>query len=207
MKIELINCDIKIGKKTILKDVSFDLKPNTFYHLKGKNGSGKTVFLQSLLGFNKATGNRTNEYTHKDICYIPDVPFFSAQESVSDVLKAITYFYDSDLVEVMNIMEHLKFDPTVLLTQKIASLSKGTQKKLELIPLFLKPMKCYLLDEITHGLDTDTLIIVCSRLQELSNHQTAMILTEHNQHILQYLKHLVPNMKEITCVNQKIIKN
>ena len=208
MRIELKNCHIKIGKKTILKDVCFKLQKEDFIHLKGKNGSGKTVLMQSLLGFNKITkGQRHSEYLKSSICYIPDVPFFNANETVHDVLKATAYFYDSDLVSLYKILDFLNFDETVKMSQKIITISKGSKKKLELIPLFLKPLKLYFLDEITHGLDTDSLIVVCARLKELHELKATIVLIEHNQHITNYLSHIIPDIKEVTCVNQKLIIN
>src|SRR5699024_3604471 len=128
-----------IGKKEILKEVNFQFKKGDFIHLKGKNGSGKTIFMESLLGFNKVvSGKRTSRYDRNKICYIPDASFFNDHESVKDVLKATAHFYKVETATLINILNHLQFDETVIFNQKIASLSKGTKKKLELLPLFIE---------------------------------------------------------------------
>lgn len=207
MKIQLENCDIKIGKKTILNEVNFQLKKGSFYKLNGKNGSGKTVFIQSLLGFNKAKGQRVSIFNPDKLCYIPDIAFFNDYESVNDVIQAISFFYNVKRKVVLDILDYLKFDPHVRYTQKISELSKGTKKKLEIIPLFIPNLEIFFLDEIMSGLDTDTVILVCTRLKKLQEDNATVILIEHNQHILDYLNYLIKDLKEITCVNQKIILN
>lgn len=200
------SCDIMIGKKIILENINFNLEKGNFIHLRGKNGSGKTVFMQSLLGFNKvSSGLRISDYEQDKICYIPDTSFFTENESVKDVLSASAFFYKTDISHLLDILEHLQFDKSVQFNQKISSLSKGTKKKLELMPLFLDGMNLFFLDEITTGLDTDSLIIICARLKELQALGSTIILTEHNQHIVDYLYTIIPNIKEVTCVNRKII--
>ena len=206
MKLTMNACDIAIGKKNILTNVHFELHRGSFIHLKGKNGSGKTVFIQSLLGFNKVTqGTRIVQYKRNEICYIPDAPFFNENESVKDVLHALCFFYNTQFSTLLDVLNHLQFDESVLFSQKIASLSKGTIKKLEIIPLFLDHLNLYFLDEIMTGLDTDALVIVCARLKELHQKGATILMTEHNHHIMDYLHHLMPQIQEVTCVNQKII--
>ncbi len=206
MKFEMHECHISIGKKEILKSINFTLEKGVFIHLKGKNGSGKTIFMESLLGFNKVSkGTRTSQFERDKICYIPDAPFFNDHESVRDVLFATAHFYKVKISKLYDILNHLQFDETVLFNQKVASLSKGTKKKLELLPLFIPNINCYFLDEIMTGLDTHTLIIVCARLKELNHLGKTLMITEHNHHIIDYLYHLIPSIQEVTCVNQKII--
>ncbi len=200
------HCDITIGKEKILTNINFKLHKGDFIHLRGKNGSGKTVFIQSLLGFNKvSSGFRISQFNQSKICYIPDSSFFTENESVKDVLNATAFFYNTSKSNLLNILEHLQFDESVQFNQKVSTLSKGTKKKLELMPLFLKDMDLFFLDEITTGLDTDSLIIVCARLKELNASGATIMITEHNEHIVDYLTTIIPGVKEVTCVNRKII--
>lgn len=208
MKIKLQSCTIGIGKKEILKNINFNLIKGTFIHLKGKNGSGKTVFMQSLLGFNKVLkGTRISRYQRDKICYIPDTSFFNDNESIRDVLKATSHFYKAEMSVLYNILNHLQFDESVSYHQKVASLSKGTKKKLELLPLFIDGLDLYFLDEIMTGLDTNSLIIVCARLKFLKEQNATLIMTEHNHHVTDYLNHLIPDIQEVTCINQKVIQD
>lgn len=204
MKITLDNCTIKLGKRTLLKDINFSLKQGDFFHLTGMNGSGKTVFLESLLGFHRISqGNRIISFKGKDICYIPDTHFFSEQETVLEVLLSFQYFYNTSYNTIYNILNKLNFDSSVKNTQKISSLSKGTKQKLAIVPLFIEGMKLYLLDEILDGLDKTSLKIVLEQLVSLQS-QSAIIFTEHNPDIITKLNQLIPTMKEILCENQTV---
>lgn len=48
----------KIGKKTVIDDVSFNIKSNTITGLKGVNGSGKTMIMRLISGLIYATSGK-----------------------------------------------------------------------------------------------------------------------------------------------------
>jgi phospholipid/cholesterol/gamma-HCH transport system ATP-binding protein len=56
--IDVRNLTLRIGEKNILQDVSLNLKPGETLVLMGKNGSGKTMLLKTLVGlFKPQTGS------------------------------------------------------------------------------------------------------------------------------------------------------
>ncbi|MCW6675840.1 ATP-binding cassette domain-containing protein, partial [Aerococcaceae bacterium NML171108] len=94
MTIQVINGDISINKRVIFENVNLKIMKNCFYRIHGKNGVGKTVLLNTLLGIHPLErGSLSMGYEKKNIVYIPDSNFFFENEKVWDVLNLIKRFY------------------------------------------------------------------------------------------------------------------
>ena len=202
MNLSLQNITVSIGKKTILENVHYTVIPHTFTHIKGNNGSGKTVFLQTLLGFYKVKGKRTTVYDTKQIIYIPDTPFFHDNTTLREVLLTYTYFYSVSQDTIQQILEFLEINHPLNL--KVSTLSLGTQKKLMILPLFFEPKSLYVLDEITLGLDDVTKNKVIERLIDLQHQHKTILITEHNENIIHKIKQSI-HIKEVLCQDKNII--
>ena len=197
------DCSIKIRKTTILSSVNFTLRKNQCIYLKGENGSGKTVFIETLLGFHK---NITGQYTTNisNICYIPDISFFTDEEAIKDVLKTYQVFYSQtsdSILESLNLLS-LNLD----LKTKVSTLSLGTKKKLELLPLFFNTCTVYILDEVFQGLDSTSIEIIIQQLQSHYNQGASILFTEHNQSIVNLIHDSINPMEVYTCENQSLYK-
>lgn len=208
MHISFTNCEIKIYNQIILKDVSFCMSKQHFIHIKGTNGSGKTVFLETVLGFHKkVVGEYSLNISKERICYIPDTSFFIDDERVSDILDTYKYFYKVDFQKLKEACLLLDLNVEGILKQKVCTLSQGMKKKLEILPLFFTPFSLYVLDEITTGLDMEAVLIVGNRIQTLFHRGASFIFTEHNQNVVDYYKFLINTMEVYQCVNQKLFKS
>lgn len=202
MDLTLKNVTVTIGKKIILENINYTVIPQSFTHIKGSNGSGKTVFIQTLLGFYKVRGKRVLKYNPKQIIYIPDTPFFHDDTTLREVIMTYRYFYGASQKTCHQVLEFLQINHPLNL--KISTLSLGTQKKLMILPLFLKPKALYILDEITLGLDSSTTIKVVERLIYLYEQQKTILITEHNDKIIQKIKSHI-QIKEVLCQDKRII--
>lgn len=197
------DCSIKIRKTTILSSVNFTLRKQQCIYLKGENGSGKTVFIEALLGFHKKI---TGQYTTNinNVCYIPDISFFTDEEAIKDVIKTYKVFYNQtndSILESLS-MFSLKLD----LNMKVSTLSLGTKKKLELLPLFFGRYPIYILDEIFQGLDSTSIVTVINQLQNHFNQGSAILYTEHNQSIVSMIQDSIKSMEVYLCENQSLRK-
>lgn len=203
MNIYFNDCSISIGKTTILSSVNFTLKKNQCLYIKGTNGSGKTIFMESILGLHPKIIGSYN-VSIKDVCYIPDLSFFSDDELIKDVLWAYRVFYkqSSESLTAALTTLSLSLNPKA----KIATLSLGTKKKLELLPLFFNSYSIYILDEIFQSLDSDTVLLIGKVLQEHHKMGATIIFTEHNQYIVDYIQYLIPTLEVYICENQKLFK-
>lgn len=197
------NATITIHKTIILSTVNFTLHENQCVYLKGANGSGKTVFIETLLGFHKKVKG-THITNISDVCYIPDISFFSDDERIQDVLKAYMNFYNQSSDSISKALKRLSLNlqPKV----KVATLSLGTKKKLELLPLFFNTYPLYILDEIFQGLDWDTVLIIVAQLKHHYDSGASILFTEHNQNIVEIINNAITNMEVYLCENQSLNK-
>ncbi len=65
------NLNLKIGKKHILKDIDFEIKPNQFISLIGPNGAGKSSLCRVILGLEKNIKGKIEQKKKLKISYVP----------------------------------------------------------------------------------------------------------------------------------------
>lgn len=145
------------GSKLVLNDISISLEKGTIIGLLGPNGCGKTSLIKILAGLIKdysgevlIDGNEPNEHTKAIISYLPEKTYLSDNTKVKYSLDFFQDFYvDFDRKKAEDMLKQFKLDPE----QKIKSMSKGMQEKVQLILVMSRNAKIYLLDEPLGGLD------------------------------------------------------
>src|SRR5690625_1423380 len=136
MKIEVNNLSKKFGDQYALKHVSFTLEENQIIGLLGRNGAGKTTFMNILSGqMMPSSGdikvNGDNPFDKQEItesiCLIKESNNFPKELKIKDVLKIYSYFYPKwdqafaeELLKEFNLKSQLK----------IKALSKGMESAL-----------------------------------------------------------------------------
>ncbi|UJL45266.1 ABC transporter ATP-binding protein [Virgibacillus sp. NKC19-16] len=136
MKIEVNNLSKTYGEKYALNHVSFTLEENKIYGLLGRNGAGKTTFMDILSGQILASSgnikiNGENPFDNQEltesICLIKEANNFPKELKIKDVLTIFSYFYPNweqtlaeDLLKEFNLTRQLK----------IKMLSKGMESAL-----------------------------------------------------------------------------
>ncbi|TRM80117.1 iron ABC transporter ATP-binding protein, partial [Sulfolobus sp. A20-N-F6] len=107
----LKNIEVKIGKKTILDNVTFEADKGINVIL-GPNGSGKTTILRSIIGVIKVV--RGEIIIKGSLSYVPS-EFFSPSMRVIDVIlsgnKRVDYDY---YIKQLNIEDFLERDFSTL---------------------------------------------------------------------------------------------
>ncbi|MGV3311014.1 ABC transporter ATP-binding protein [Streptococcus suis] len=175
------------GTKEVLKDISFTIPSGIICGLVGKNGAGKTTFFHSLLGFVSYEGEIALDQQavtpdlFSKIGYLPEerslMPKLSVFEQVRYLasLKGLT---KKEVAEKLPFwMEKLEVKGKV--TDKIKSLSKGNQQKIQLIVTLLHEPDLIILDEPFSGLDPVNTALLKRVILEEKERGATIIFSDH----------------------------
>jgi ABC-type sugar transport system ATPase subunit len=160
--LEIKNLNAKIGNFS-LENINLSVKEKACHVIVGKNGSGKTTFLECILGIRKVIYSQiylnNMEITKLPIekrgfAYIPqDLVLFSnmsVEENINFIKKINPYSSIpdeilNDLYEELNLRHHLK--------SKVTNLSGGEKQKVAILRAIASGRRFLLLDEPFSSLD------------------------------------------------------
>ena len=185
--VEVKNFRMQFGEKTVISDLSFDVKKGEIFGLLGANGCGKTTTVRALLGFYTPTsgellvdGKRFSPEDSKvTVGYLPEERGLYRKESVID-----TMVYFGEMKGIENPREwSLKYLERVGLAdkvnEKIEKLSGGQQQKIQLGVTIMGDPKLLILDEPTKGFDPMNRRLLMEIIEELHKKGAAIILITH----------------------------
>ena len=159
--------------ENIFENASFQIDTNWRLGFTGRNGRGKTTFLNLLLGKYEYQGNISASVSFSYFPYhIADKTIF-AIDVVEEIYPEYQYW------QLAREMNALQLDEDVLY-RPFETLSNGEQTKLMLAVLFLKENNFLLIDEPTNHLDIQGRDLVSRYL----NSKKGFILVSHDRAFL-----------------------
>jgi len=176
----------------IFENVSFQIDSDWKLGFTGRNGRGKTTFLNLLLGKYEYNGNISATVSFE---YFP-FPVENAADMTIDVIEKIVPDYLH--WQLMRELTLLKVTEDALY-RSFDSLSNGEQTKVLLAALFLKENSFLLIDEPTNHLDMEARKLVSRYL----NNKSGFILVSHDR---SFLDHCVDHILSINRTNIEIQK-
>ena len=202
--IKIENASLGYEGKTVVNDISVDIKEKDYICIVGENGSGKTTLMKALLGLLKPlSGSITysDGLKQNEIGYLPqqtavqkDFPASVYEVVLSGCLNRLGLkpFYTKREKELAN--ENLqKMGITKLKNRCYRELSGGQQQRVLLARALCATKKVILLDEPAAGLDP----VVTQNLYELirqinEDMGITIIMVSHDIHAaVQYAKHIL----------------
>jgi heme exporter protein A len=172
----------KIGIRTILKDIQFELASGQILAILGPNGAGKTTILKCIAGTIPKQGT----------CLI-----YGSDKKTPDIKRQIGYLgHETFLYEKLSAQENLEFFsglygantsiPALLDSfslsaaahQLVESFSRGMKQRLALARTILANPRLLLLDEPFTGLDLEASRLLESTISERKS-KSAIVLTTH----------------------------
>jgi ABC-2 type transport system ATP-binding protein len=185
--VEVKNFKIAFDGKTVIKDLSFEVKKGEIFGLLGSNGSGKTTTVRAILGFYQPTagevlvdGKRFNpETSNITIGYLPEERGLYRKETVID-----TMLYFAELKGVKNPLEWSRnYLKRVGLSDKenvkLEKLSGGQQQKVQLGITIMNNPALLILDEPTKGFDPMNRRLLMEIIEEHHKKGAAIIMITH----------------------------
>lgn len=177
------NLTKKYGKKTALRDVNLVIPRGKIIGLLGKNGSGKTTLIKLVNDLLTPTSGEVlfkekplGVESKRHISYLPERTYLNRSLCIRQVINYFADFYDSfDVKKAMQLLS--KFDLDV--NQKISTMSKGMQEKLQLALVMARNADLYILDEPLGGVDPATRDYILDVILENFNPRASMIISTH----------------------------
>ena len=154
----------RFGDKEVLRGLNLSVPEHSIYGFIGKNGSGKTTTMKTVLGLLKADSGeifvngekviygQTN--TNRYIGYLPDVPEFYSFMTAKEYLRFCGEITGMSCAEIEErTKELLTLVGLVDETHRIKGFSRGMKQRLGIAQALLSRPKLLVCDEPTSALD------------------------------------------------------
>jgi ABC-2 type transport system ATP-binding protein len=181
------------GGRTVVDDVSFDVRRSEIVALLGPNGAGKTTTMRMLAGLvGPSRGSvtidgveltrRTGSELRQRIGFLTEAPGLWDRLTVRENLTVYADLYG--LRDAGRTVDQIlsTFDLSQHASARAAELSKGMRQKVALGRALVHEPDVLLLDEPTSGLDPEVIRSVRQLLDERRSRGCAILLSTHNLH-------------------------
>ncbi len=185
--LELHNVSKSYGEKILVDNFSYVFKKKDRIGVVGKNGIGKSTFLNLLTGkINPDKGERIPGVTTKIGYFTQEAENLNLGnrliEEVKDIAEYIT-LSDGTTISASKFLDQFLFPPEKQYTY-IDKLSGGERKRLQLLKILITNPNFLILDEPTNDFDIDTLNVLEDFLDKFSG---CLILVSHDRYFMDHL--------------------
>lgn len=197
--ITVTNLNQSFGKKNVLDSINLEINANEICALVGRNGAGKSTFINSLLGLlpvkqgdiliNGIAVNKKNEDWKKAIAYLPEkfmlYPMLTGLENMAFFAEAVSKTANQERIQRVLTSVSLWDDRDV----QVKKYSKGMLQRLGLAITLYQDSSLLILDEPTSGIDPlgrKEILEVLGSLQD----KTILLSSHHLDEIKQICTHV-----------------
>lgn len=178
----------KYGDKVALDDISFVAEPGRILGLIGQNGAGKTTTFHSILNFINYDGKiswrnkEINEACFDQIGYLPEERSLMQKLTLQEQIVYYAQLKGMKKQDVLNKIDACldRFEVNGNKSDKIKTLSKGNQQKVQLICTLIHQPKLIILDEPFSGLDPINAELLKTAILDAKNNGAIIIFSSHD---------------------------
>ena len=199
----------KYRKRTVVNEVSVELKQGEIVGLLGPNGAGKTTSFYIIVGLIKPFAgnvflddqNITNEPMYKraqrGISYLPQEASVFRKLSVEDNIRAILEFTPLTKDQQKERLETLldEFGLQHVRKSEGITLSGGERRRCEIARSLAVDPKFILLDEPLAGIDPIAVEDIQNIVYRLKEKNIGVLITDHNVHAVSYTHLTLPTKR------------
>ena len=185
--VEINHLKKAFNETVIINDFNYVFKKGDRIGLAGKNGSGKSTFLNLLTGEIQPDAGKIDVGETTSIGYYRQSGLnFNNADRVIDVIKEVAEYItmaDGKLLSASQLLTQFLFPPKKQ-HGFISNLSGGEKKRLQLLMVLIKNPNFLILDEPTNDLDTDTSNVLEDFLTSFAG---VIILVSHDRYLIDKL--------------------
>ena len=161
-------------RQVILQDADFTFKKGRIYGLLAINGSGKTTLFRAISKLLPLSSGHIA--VSPSLFYYESVEWLDGNLSGMDYLRLIKNIWKSDL----NLGDEIVYwEMSDYINLPIRKYSLGMKQRLVITMYFLSQAKCWLMDEITNGLDEYYRQKFFDRLAQIDRKEQLVLLSSH----------------------------
>lgn len=191
LTLQVVNISKTINERLLFKSVNIEIKKGDICCLQGKNGTGKSIFIDCILGFQPVDSGKIllngkditdrlhvrknsaivalDHQSHLDL-FTPEEYFKLMIDLYGVSMSEGVQFYN-ELIQKLSVKEYMD--------DQIQFLSFGTKKKIQLIGSLLTRPDLLVCDEIFEGLDKESVDEVKQIFITRSKNNQATFFTTH----------------------------
>lgn len=185
--LELQNLSKSFEDKTVIRDFSYTFKKGDRIGLAGKNGTGKSTFLNLIVGEQTPDAGQISVGETTVFGYYKQGGLQAGEdERVLDVVKNVADYItlaNGETITASQLLTHFLFPPEKQFGL-VGKLSGGERKRLQLMRVLMQNPNFLILDEPANDLDIDTLNV----LEDFLLHYPGiLVLVSHDRYLLDRL--------------------
>ncbi|MBI1395658.1 MAG: LPS export ABC transporter ATP-binding protein [Betaproteobacteria bacterium] len=180
--------------RTVVKDVSLDVKSGEVVGLLGPNGAGKTTCFYMIVGLVPVDGGEImldgrdisrlpiHRRAHLGLSYLPQEPSIFRKLTVAQNIRAVLELQDIRRADIDERLDELLHDLHVshLKNSPAVSLSGGERRRVEIARALASEPRFILLDEPFAGVDPIAVIDIQRIIRYLKDREIGVLITDHN---------------------------
>lgn len=193
--IEIKNLSKNFGDLKALDDVSFEVKRGELFGVIGQNGAGKSTLFRSMMNFYDHfageilyEGEPMADVPLEKIGFLPEERSLSPKKTIREEVKFFARLNQMKNLDEKTLQAYFdRFEIKGSLDDKIKSLSKGNQQKVQLLASLIYKPEFLILDEPFSGLDPYNANLLMGIIKEINEEGTTIIFSSHNMENIEYL--------------------
>lgn len=192
-EIKFENVYFKYRNDYVIRNVTFNISPNSKVAIVGDSGSGKSTIFNLLLRFYDLSLGKIiiddinivdldESSLRKAISIVRQEPFIFNLSIKENLLIGNDYINDQELIDVckqVNIHDYIISLPeqyNTVISENSTNISGGQKQRLSIARAILKKSKIILFDEVTSGLDNISQSYIQEYIDKISKDHTVIVI-------------------------------
>lgn len=166
-------------REMILKDIDFTFEKGLIYGMVAINGSGKTTLFRAISQLTSVNSGKI--IAPSSLFYYETIEWFDGNLSGIDYLLYVKNVWNSS----QNLEHEIEYwEMSDYIHLPIRKYSLGMKQRLLIAMYFMSQAECWLMDEITNGLDEYYRTKFFNRLTEIHSQQLIIISSHYKEELM-----------------------